>query len=227
MERAIRQRDPHRVHLGGGASCAVRARVGGGSAFDFAPLASTFRTAGFGVVAFDHQVHGRSSGSRATLPQMAAATLDVARAVGPIVAVVGHSLGATAALFALGGGLTAKCAVLIAPPYVRCATSFGSDRPKDGIAGTRASRVRLRCSNALRHGRREATNRIGVRDCGCRVWRLHDVEDRQVPFAHGAAVAPALARRAALRLSGIGHRKALLNPAVHRDIVGFVQENVK
>ena len=49
-----------------------------GSAFDFAPLASTFRAAGFGVVAFDHQAHGRSSGSRATLPQMATATLDVA-----------------------------------------------------------------------------------------------------------------------------------------------------
>ena len=30
-----------------------------------------------------------------------------------------------------------------------------------------------------------------------------------------------------VRLSGVGHRKALVNPAVHRDIVGFVQENVK
>ena len=196
-----------------------------GSAFDFAPLASAFRAAGFGVVAFDHQAHGRSSGSRATLPQMAAATLDVAGAVGPIVAVVGHSLGATAALFALGGGLAVQCAVLVAPPhdaryFIRqTGEQMGVSEPR--IAGAIAL---LEQRFGTVDG--EATNRVasGLRLPGL---VLHDVEDRYVPFAHGAAVAGAWPGARLVRLSGVGHRKALATPAVHRDIVGFIQENIK
>ena len=56
---------------------------------------------------------------------------------------------------------------------------------------------------------------------------LHDAEDRHVPFSHGVAIAAAWPGRASFSLSGIGHRKALVNPAVQRDILSFVRENVK
>ena len=41
---------------------------------------------------------------------------EVARVFGPAHGVIGHSLGASATALALGHGLRAECAVLIAPP---------------------------------------------------------------------------------------------------------------
>jgi len=195
-----------------------------GRATDFAPLASAFRAAGFGAVAFDHPAHGRSSGSRATLPRMAAATLDVARAAGPVVAVVGHSLGATAGLFALSMGLAAQCAVLIAPPhdahhFIRLAGQQ-MGLPSDRIAGAIAL-----LEHRLGPVDGRETDRVagGLRLPGL---VLHDIEDRQVPFAHGAAVAKAWPGARLVPLKGIGHRKALVDVAVQRHIVSFVQESV-
>src|SRR5262249_1117071 len=76
-----------------------------GSAHAFAAIAATFRDAGFGTVTFDQPAHGRSTGRQTTLPEMARAVLDVARATGPFAAVVGHSLGGSATLIALRDGL--------------------------------------------------------------------------------------------------------------------------
>src|SRR5262249_63894 len=88
-----------------------------GNASDFALMSESLQSMGYGVVTFDQPAHGRSTGRQTTLPAMSRAVLDVARASGPFVAVIGHSLGGSATLLALRDGLPARCAVLIAPPY--------------------------------------------------------------------------------------------------------------
>ncbi|HMI90586.1 MAG TPA: alpha/beta fold hydrolase, partial [Polyangiales bacterium] len=59
-------------------------------------LVAPLVAAGRRVVAFDQPAHGRSSGQRATLIDFAGAVRAVADAVGPLDAIVAHSLGATA-----------------------------------------------------------------------------------------------------------------------------------
>jgi pimeloyl-ACP methyl ester carboxylesterase len=193
-----------------------------GDAGDFAPLMSVFRDAGFGVASFDHPAHGKSSGTRATLPQMARATLDVGRAIGPVAAVIGHSLGASAALIAVANGLDARRAVLFAPPYdaghfIRLNTKHM------GLSDARAAGAIALLERRVGPIDGRATDRIAsqIQVPGL---VLHDSEDRYVPFAHGAAVAAAWPGARLVRLSGLGHRRTLADPCVHRDILSFVRE---
>src|SRR5262245_7075719 len=56
--------------------------------------------AGLSVVAFDAPAHGDSRGHRLYLTELADCVADVARAVGPLHAVIAHSFGAAAVLLA-------------------------------------------------------------------------------------------------------------------------------
>src|SRR6266478_7242344 len=80
--------------------------------------------AGYYVAAPDLPAHGDSAGARSNVLEMADAILRLGRRVGPVHAVIAHSLGAAATLIALAEGLGAQRAVLIAspadlPPYLR------------------------------------------------------------------------------------------------------------
>lgn len=195
-----------------------------GSAGDFAMMAASLREMGYGVVSFDHPAHGKSSGRRTTLPAMARAVLDVARASGPFVAVIGHSLGGSATLLALRDGLPARSAVLIAPPY--------DARHFVNLFGKHIGLTKARIAGAIarleRHvdavGGRE-TDRAAVR---IRVpgLVLHDRGDRSVPFLHGVAVAAAWPGARFVPLEGLGHRRVLDAEAVHEEVLSFIQQSI-
>ncbi|MEO1720756.1 MAG: alpha/beta hydrolase, partial [Pseudomonadota bacterium] len=59
---------------------------------------------GVRVIAFDHPAHGQSRQLRASLIDLARATLSVARAHGPFDAALAHSIGCLATLLAHAGG---------------------------------------------------------------------------------------------------------------------------
>jgi pimeloyl-ACP methyl ester carboxylesterase len=193
-----------------------------GVASDFATLAEAFRARGFGVVAFDQPAHGRSSGKRTTLPKMARAVLDVARATGPFAAVVGHSLGASSVLLALRDGLPAQRAVLISPP--RDAREFIH------MLGQRLGLTARRVAGAIALLERTVGS-VGGRETD-RVANqlrvpglvLHDRDDRAVPFSHGVAIAAAWPGARFVPLTGVGHRRSLDAEAVRAEILTFVGE---
>src|SRR2546422_9816915 len=81
----------------------------------FVDLGGALLASGFRVVTFDAPGHGASSGRLSSGLEVARAALAVATAVGPVSAVVGHSLGGFAAALAIEGGLAAHRAVFIAP----------------------------------------------------------------------------------------------------------------
>jgi pimeloyl-ACP methyl ester carboxylesterase len=193
-----------------------------GAASDFTSIEKVFLDRGFGVVRFDQPAHGRSTGKRTTLPKMARAVLDVARATGPFTAVVGHSLGASSVLLALRDGLPAQRAVLISPP--RDAREFiGMLGQRLGISAKRvAGAIALLERTVGSVGGRE-TDRVAnqLRVPGL---VLHDRDDRAVPFAHGVAIAAAWPGARFVPLTGVGHRKSLDDDVVHNEILTFVGE---
>ncbi|RZA34292.1 MAG: alpha/beta fold hydrolase, partial [Lysobacteraceae bacterium] len=81
----------------------------------FTPWVRALRQAGYAVATFDQLAHGRSNGRRATLPSFAETLFQVGKHYGPLLAVVGHSLGGAATMLALSRGLEAQRSVLIAP----------------------------------------------------------------------------------------------------------------
>ena len=178
--------------------------------------------AGYYVAAPDLPAHGDSAGRRTNVLEMADALLRLGRRVGPVHAVIAHSLGAVATLIALAEGLGAERAVLIAspadlPPYLR---EFAR---MIGLSPISSSRLESRVGGML--AKRHALDLLGLaRLQRTRVLVVHDPADREVPFADARALAGALPKATLLPVSGAGHTRALNHPEVIRRAVEFVGE---
>ena len=93
----------------------------GSHAARFSPLAQALVSAGWRVLAIDAPGHGHSRGRNSSLPQFITALDAVVRELGPVQALIGHSLGALAAVNWLGkpgspGRAGISHAVLISTP---------------------------------------------------------------------------------------------------------------
>ncbi len=181
--------------------------------------------AGFRVVAFDQPAHGQSGGRRTTVLEMAEALQAIARTLGPLHAVVAHSLGATATTLALFDHLPATRAVLIAPPAApehfvrRLAALLGlSDERTEGMLAEVQRKIGAHLES------------LDLRRVAGWVRQpaliLHDITDREVPFAHGQAIAEAWPAARFVPLSGLGHSRVLADPGVVHATLGFLREGL-
>ena len=170
------------------------------------PWVGALRDAGYAVVAFDQPAHGRSGGETSHLPEFACTLFAVVQRFGPAAAVIGHSLGGAAAAVALARGLRAGRAILIAP----------AADPED--ATFRFARM-IRLPDALcRRMIAGFESLVGVcfeelqahRNApriGCPALVVHDVEDREVPWAEGERYARHWPRARLLSTTGLGHNR--------------------
>ena len=193
----------------------------GGHAGRLARFVGPLVEAGFSVVAFDAPAHGDSSGRTSTLPDFVDAILAVAAEGGPVSAVIAHSMGATACALALGRGLVAGRAVLIAPPadperYVgKFARFFDiSDPARDSMKARLMSRYGTRWED-LRADRPAGGTR-------CRLLVIHDADDSAVPVGDGMAVVDGWSDALLVRTSGLGHHKILREPGVVAEAMAFL-----
>ena len=178
--------------------------------------------AGHYVAAPDMPGHGDSAGTHSNVLEMADAILRAGRRLGPVHAVIAHSLGAAATILALAEGLGAERAVLIAPPadLPRYAHAFARTV---GLSPRSAAGMVTRIDRLL--GGRQAIDltRLAARQ-RARALIVHDPEDREVPFADALALASAWPGASLAAVRGAGHTKALRHPEVISRAVGFVTE---
>lgn len=188
----------------------------------FLPWVPRLRAAGLAVVAFDQPAHGRSSGTRSTLPEFAATLAAVVAHFGPASAVVGHSLGGAAVAVALARGMPAARAILLAPVAdpVDAAHRFG-----------RLLRLPERvCRRMI--ARFEATIGIAFDDLqahrnapriGCPALVVHDLEDREVPWAEGERYARLWPDARLLNTRGLGHNRIVEDASVIDAALAFLR----
>lgn len=164
------------------------------------------RGAGFAVVAFDQLGHGRSPGRRATLPGFTSLLLEVARRRGPAAAVIGHSLGGTAAALALARGLPAARAILIAPAAdpVDAAHRFAR---VVGMAEHLCQRMFALFESRLGIGFEAQQAHRNVPSIGHPALVVHDLEDAEVPWAEGERYARYWPDSRLITTRGLGHRR--------------------
>lgn len=192
-----------------------------GSARDMVPIASALVQRGRSVTVFDMPAHGRSDGRTTTLPEMALAVGAVARATGTPDAVVGHSLGAAAAVLALRDGLDASTAALLAPvaePWLfvrRLADLLAfSEARYQGLVAQIEERAGI--------GIHAIDGATAARSLTARALILHDPSDRQVPFSHGEALANAWRGATLHATQGMGHRRLLYDAPCIAQVVEHV-----
>ena len=187
--------------------------------------------AGFRVVAFDAPSHGdsdpgRDGPGRATVIELADALAAVVAAHGPAHAVIAHSLGATAAAYAVGRGLPAGRMAFVAPvadplPYTHA------------FAGRLGFGERVRARLVTRVERRVGTamSDFDVPALARRVptpplLLVHDREDAETAWSGSAAIAESWPGARLVTTTGLGHRRILRAPAVVAEVAGFVASRV-
>jgi pimeloyl-ACP methyl ester carboxylesterase len=183
--------------------------------------------AGLSVVAFDAPGHGDSPGHRLFLTELADCVVGVARAVGPLHAIVAHSFGAAAVLLARQrGAVDAARNVMIAPNVLiddavaRFARAVAlDDRDRASLE------AQLARDNGVATSALELDQLVGQRDAALLI--VHDRLDREVPFAHGERLAAAWRQARLHATSGLGHRRILRDEAVIAQVAEFVTHGVR
>lgn len=174
---------------------------------------AALRAAGYAVVAFDQVAHGKSGGAQATLPDFTAGVLAVGRKFGPAAALIGHSLGGAAAALALHLGLQAERAILIAPAADPIDAGLRFARFV-GMAEYLCQRMFALFAARLGISFEQQQAQHVVPDIGRPALIVHDLEDRDVPWAEGERYARYWPGARLLTTRGLGHRRILDDPSV-------------
>jgi pimeloyl-ACP methyl ester carboxylesterase len=195
----------------------------GGQAVQLRAFVFPLLRAGLRVIAYDQPAHGVSEGRLTGLPDFADVLAEVAAYHGEVRAVIGHSLGATAAALALAWQkVSFEKIVLVSPP---------SDM--DGYARRfarwhwipEAVRRALQAAIEERYGRRWEElelARIAPR-LQASALVIHDRNDGVVPWEQGATVARQWPGAKLMTTQGLGHRRILADEAVTQAAAEFVQ----
>jgi pimeloyl-ACP methyl ester carboxylesterase len=195
----------------------------GGHAGRLAEFAAPVAALGFSVLAFDAPGHGASSTRFGTIFELIDAIRALDDRYGPFAGVIGHSLGASAAVLSMRRGVRFPRAVLLAPPadlgvYLpRCARRF---------ALPQRTRELLKLRLEDRYGIRWERLRLGSFSGPApktAVLVFHDSRDARVPLREGAAIARAWPGARLVRTRGLGHHRILRDRGVIRRSVEFLR----
>ena len=193
----------------------------GGDLRDLDPFVAPLATQGFRVVAADLPGHGRSAGETSHVVAFAQAARAIAAAAGPLHGVIGHSLGAAAAIVALADGLPAERAVLLATAadlgfYVRAAAASHQLTAEE-------------TDEMVRHLRVLTGRPLSGLDLTCLAAQLsvpalfvHSSDDRMAPVGTMRSLAMRWKSARILVQEGLGHRRLLGSPAVIEAAVEFL-----
>jgi len=192
-----------------------------GGAFQWSPFIEPLVRAGYNAVALDMPAHGLSDGERTNLRDFVHAIVDTAQRVKPVHAVVAHSLGATATTLALAHGLRAQRALLIAPPSRGVPGFVQAFARHIGLPPARGqrlvARMERRFGDLAQFDARQAAATLDTP-----ALMFHDIDDPEVPYREGEALAHAWPGARMRSLQGLGHNRPLKDPEVLREALAFI-----
>ncbi|MCM0612872.1 alpha/beta hydrolase [Marinobacter sediminum] len=185
-----------------------------GGGIQFGAFVKPLVKAGYRVVVFDAPAHGRAQGSQTNLYDMADVIYKVAASVGPVEAMITHSLGSLAAARVVVDGVRVQHLVMLAPPrdLDSVVTCFGAAL---GLPAAMVSEQRRRMEQKF----------------GLDVWRqfsfdelapnlathglvVFDSDDESVPASHSGRVHRKWPGSEKLQTEGLGHHELLSHPFV-------------
>ncbi len=197
-----------------------------GNRAQFGAVIDALLARGFAVVALDVPAHGESAGRELTAVKFIAAIERTLQRLGPMHAVIGHSMGGAMSLFSIahqGGahhGGAGRVVLVSAPSGLqrelrRFAGAVGlSERGTAAFIASVENRVgRPAADFDVRH----IADKVDLP-----ILLIHDQNDRQVPIAEAARVAHALPTAELMVTRGLGHNRLLADKAVVTAIVDFV-----
>lgn len=185
-----------------------------GGGIQFGAFVQPLVKAGFRVVVFDAPAHGRAQGSQTNLYEMADVVFNVAATVGPVEAIIAHSIGSLAAARAVVDGVRTKHLIMLAPPrdLDSVVAGFGATL---GLSGAMVSEQRRRMER--RFGSdvwRQFSFDALAPDLVPRGLVVIDRDDQSVPASQSDRVHLKWPGSEKLQTEGLGHFKLLWHPSV-------------
>jgi pimeloyl-ACP methyl ester carboxylesterase len=204
------------------APAALLAHGWGGNAAQMRAFVFPLLGAGFRVIAYDQPAHGVSEGRLTGLPDFAEVLAEVAWHHGDVRAVIGHSLGATAAALALALQKVDLCSiVLVSPPsdLVGYSRRFARwhwipEPVRDAMQAAIEERYGLRWSEL-------ELARLAPR-LHARALVIHDRGDRVVPWKQGEQFARHWPGARLMSTDKLGHGRILQDEAVTQAAADFL-----
>ena len=192
----------------------------GGRGTQLQPLIVPLLARGYSVVAFDAPGHGMTGGRESSLPHFISGLEAMLKFLGPVHALVGHSLGAAsiATLLASRPDLNSR-AVLIAPPASLKDSTLRLAAALDWPEALRAA-VQRRIEH--RFGIPWDQFEVGARTGNQPMLVIHDRKDKEIPFGEGLRYAEVWPGARMLETCGLGHRRILSDPTVIGTAVEFI-----
>lgn len=236
VERAILERaERHRVHFGrrslqvfhwpAKGPAILLAHGWSSRAARLAPLAAALSREGFRVIAFDAPGHGGSSGLRSDVMLYRLAVRAVMEHMGPVQAMVGHSLGARAAMLALRSSSMADVralALIGIPPdvgYMLEQFKIVLDLRGDVRRLLHKEFERFFGAPPESHSAEDAA-RLQLP-----VLVMHDMDDDVAPVAHARTLVSQLPRGTLVLTHQLNHCGVLSDPTALASVVKFMREH--
>lgn len=181
----------------------------------WSPLIDVLRERRRPVVAFDLPAHGFSDGEWALTTEVADAIHAVVGALGPVDAILTHSMAVGGAVLAMAEGMHVDRAVFVAPPlragrherWWRYAQRRGTD---DAVVRAAIARYEERIG-AARAGF-DFYETLG--DLDLEVLVVHSRDDERNPYEGSASLVPGLRHGELFSVDGLTHRKTARDPSV-------------
>ncbi len=192
----------------------------------FAPMIQALTGAGFSAVAMDAPGHGLSGGRSTNILEMTDLIHDLADKTGGFYALVGHSFGGAAALFAAAHGVTAERLITLNTP-----ATFTGLFDKFCLTLRIESRVKISFRHQLdamfhRHGRDiwiDFSAEENMKQMNRPVLVIHDQDDAVIPYLEGDMLARAGKEAEFWQTQGFGHNGILSQTAVLARCLEFLQ----
>lgn len=176
---------------------------------------------GFRVVGLALPGHASARVRPTDIPTMAASVRAAAAQLGPVRAVIGHSLGGTVSMLAVRDGLSADALVLLAPAVrlEHAVRRFAEllDLPERAVEGLRR-RIERRFGATVWDD--YAADRLQLE---VPTLLFHDRDDPQVDVAEARLLAGAWPNLRLVQTEGLGHQRIVRDPEVVTRAVDFVR----
>jgi pimeloyl-ACP methyl ester carboxylesterase len=195
-----------------------------GRATQFRKIIPALLQEGYRVVGFDGPAHGQSTGRSTSIMEFEVALKGVFERVGTPEAIIAHSFGGGAVLYAAMNGLPVKKLINIASPTI------GDEIIQTylkTINGSPASGAFFKSWIFETTGKTfdEFTSMHFVKHLPAPVPLLlvHDTDDPEVSITHGLALQQVYPTAALYKTSGLGHTRILRDEGVIRECLSFLK----
>jgi pimeloyl-ACP methyl ester carboxylesterase len=194
-----------------------------GRSTQFRRFIPQFNEAGYRIIGFDGPAHGKSEGKRTSIAEFEEVMKEISAIKGNPEAIIAHSFGGGASLYAISKGLPVKKLINIASPTIadRIIQSY-----LKAIGGSWKTGENFKKLIQKRHGKSfeefTALNLIKQVPQDLKLMLVHDEQDKEVDISHVYELISVFPSARLLKTKGLGHNRILKDDSVIAECLSFV-----